>query len=67
MKKIIVLGAGMVGSTITIDLAKKMKKEKEISEDDLFTLQDSAQKETDVFIKQIDDSLEEKEKEVMVV
>ena len=51
----------------TIDLAKKMKKEKEISEDDLFTLQDSAQKETDVFIKKIDDSLEEKEKEVMVV
>jgi len=50
-----------------IDIAKKMKKDKEISEDDLFTLQESAQKETDVFIKQIDDSIEEKEKEVMEV
>lgn len=51
----------------TIDHAKKMKKDKEISEDDLFALQDSAQKETDVFIKQIDDALVEKEKEVMEV
>ncbi len=50
-----------------IDIAKKMKKDKEISEDDLFTLQESAQKETDTFIKQIDDSLVEKEKEVMEV
>ncbi|MBA3013362.1 MAG: ribosome recycling factor [Proteobacteria bacterium] len=50
-----------------IDIAKKMKKDKEISEDDLFTLQDSAQKETDAFIKQIDDSMAEKEKEVMEV
>lgn len=50
-----------------IDIAKKMKKDKEISEDDLFTLQESAQKETDLFIKQIDDSLVEKEKEVMEV
>ena len=50
-----------------IEVAKKMKKEKEISEDDLFALQDSAQKETDAFIKQIDDSMAEKEKEVMEV
>lgn len=50
-----------------IDIAKKMKKDKEISEDDLFMLQDSAQKETDIFIKQIDDSMAEKEKEVMEV
>jgi len=50
-----------------IDIAKKMKKDKEISEDDLFTIQDSAQKETDAFIKQIDDSMAEKEKEVMEV
>ena len=50
-----------------IDIAKKMKKDKEISEDDLFTLQESAQKETDTFIRQIDDSLVEKEKEVMEV
>lgn len=50
-----------------IDIAKKMKKDKEISEDDLFTLQDSAQKETDIFIKKIDESMAEKEKEVMEV
>lgn len=50
-----------------IDIAKQMKKDKDISEDDLFTLQDSAQKETDVFIKQIDDSMDDKEKEVMEV
>jgi ribosome recycling factor len=50
-----------------IDIAKKMKKDKEISEDDLFTLQEGAQKETDIFIKQVDDSLVEKEKEVMEV
>jgi ribosome recycling factor len=50
-----------------IDIAKQMKKDKEISEDDLFILQESAQKETDVFTKQIDDSIEEKEKEVMEV
>jgi len=50
-----------------IEIAKKMKKDKEISEDELFTLQETAQKETDTFIKQIDDSLAEKEKEVMEV
>jgi len=50
-----------------IEIAKKMKKDKEISEDDLFTLQESAQKETDVFVRQIDTSIEEKEKEVMEV
>lgn len=50
-----------------IDIVKKMKKDKEISEDDLFTMQDSAQKETDIFIKIIDDSMAEKEKEVMEV
>ena len=50
-----------------IEHAKKMKKDKEISEDELFTIQESAQKETDSFIKQIDDTLAEKEKEVMEV
>ncbi|MDA3785373.1 MAG: ribosome recycling factor [Deltaproteobacteria bacterium] len=50
-----------------IDHLKKLKKEKEISEDDLFKYQDEAQKETDRFIKQIDDTLVEKEKEVMEV
>lgn len=50
-----------------LEIAKKMKKDKEISEDDLFAMQESAQKETDLFIKQIDDSIAEKEKEVMEV
>lgn len=50
-----------------IDIAKRMKKDKEISEDDLFVLHESAQKETDIFIKQVDDAIAEKEKEVMEV
>ncbi len=50
-----------------IDHFKKMKKDKEISEDDLFKYQEEAQKETDRFIKQIDDALVDKEKEVMEV
>jgi len=50
-----------------IEHAKKLKKDKEMSEDDFFTLQDMAQKETDIFVKMIDDSLVEKEKDVMEV
>jgi len=50
-----------------IDALKKQKNNKEISEDDLFKLQDEAQKETDIFIKKIDDTMAEKEKEVMEV
>lgn len=50
-----------------IDQFKKMKKDKEISEDDLFKYQEETQKETDRFIQQIDDALVEKEKEVMEV
>ena len=50
-----------------IDALKKQKNNKEISEDDLFKLQDEAQKETDAFVKKIDDILAEKEKEVMEV
>ena len=50
-----------------IDQLKKQKKDKDISEDDLFKLQDEAQKETDAFIKKIDATLAEKEKEVMEV
>lgn len=50
-----------------IDTLKKQKKDKEISEDDLFSLQDSAQKETDACIKQIDEIMADKEKEVMEV
>lgn len=50
-----------------IETFKKMKNDKEISEDDLFKLQDEAQKETDIFIKKIDEILAEKEREVMEV
>lgn len=50
-----------------IDTFKKMKKDKEISEDDLFKLQDDAQAKTDIYIKQIDDATISKEKEVMEV
>lgn len=49
------------------DSLKKMKKEKEISEDDMFRLQDDAQKSTDNFIKNVDKIVSGKEKEVMEV
>lgn len=51
----------------SIDTLKKMKKDKEISEDDLFNLQDEVQKITDEYIKKIDVISSEKEKEVMEV
>jgi len=50
-----------------IDTLKKQKKDKEISEDELFSLQDKAQQETDKFIQEIDGIMAEKEKEVMEV
>ncbi len=50
-----------------IDLLKKQKKDKEISEDDLFKLQDDAQSETDSYIAQIEEITASKEKEVMEV
>lgn len=50
-----------------IDILKKQKNNKEISEDDLFRLQDEAQKETDKFIRAIDELMAAKEKEVMEV
>ncbi len=50
-----------------IDIFKKQKKDKDISEDDLFKSQEEAQKSTDSFIKMIDDALADKEKEVMEV
>ncbi|HHO48610.1 MAG TPA: ribosome recycling factor [Desulfobacteraceae bacterium] len=49
------------------DSLKNMKKDKEISEDDLFRLQDEAQKVTDSFIRKIDEISAGKEKEVMEV
>ena len=50
-----------------IDVLKKQKKDKEISEDDLFKLQEDAQQETDSFVKQIDVLTASKEKEVLEV
>ncbi len=50
-----------------IEVLKKMKKDKELSEDDLFRLQEEAQKVTDGFIAQVDDITGGKEKEVMAV
>jgi ribosome recycling factor len=50
-----------------IETLKKQKKDKEISEDDLFKYQDEAQGETDLHIKLIDEATANKEKEVMEV
>lgn len=50
-----------------IEVLKKQKKEKEISEDELFKLQEEAQSETDLYIKKIDEAAVSKEKEVMEV
>ena len=50
-----------------IDTLKKQKKNKEISEDELFRLQDEAQKETDASIAKIDKVAAGKENEVMEV
>jgi ribosome recycling factor len=51
----------------TNDLLKNMKKDKEVSEDEMFRLQEEAQKLTDSFIKKIDEIAAGKEKEVMEV
>lgn len=50
-----------------IEVLKKQKKDKEISEDELFKFQDETQNETDLYIKQIDEVTAHKEKEVMEV
>lgn len=50
-----------------IEVLKKKKKDKEISEDDLFKMQDEAQQKTDASMKLIDTITVAKEKEVMEV
>jgi ribosome recycling factor len=50
-----------------IDSLKKLKKNKDISEDEQFKLQDEAQKETDSYIASIDKVAADKENEVMEV
>jgi ribosome recycling factor len=49
------------------DALKKQKENKEISEDEMFKLQDEVQKVTDKFVKNIDDIAVGKEQEVMEV
>jgi ribosome recycling factor len=51
----------------TLETLKKLKKDKEISEDEMFRLQEEAQKVTDGFISQVDEIAGGKEKEVMEV
>ncbi len=48
-----------------IERFKTMKKDKEISEDEFFKLQDEVQKITDDHIKTVDEVLEQKEKEIL--
>lgn len=50
-----------------IDVMKKQKNDKEISEDDLFKFQDAVQAETDKYVKQIDEITDNKETEMMEV
>jgi ribosome recycling factor len=50
-----------------IEVLKKQKKDKEISEDELFKHQDEAQQKTDISMKLIDSITAAKEKEVMEV
>jgi ribosome recycling factor len=46
-------------------MLKELKNDKEISEDDLYRIQDEVQKVTDEFIKKIDGLTAEKEKEII--
>ncbi len=48
-----------------IEKVKNMEKNKEISEDDRFRMQDKVQKLTEKYIDSIDDHLEKKEKEIL--
>jgi ribosome recycling factor len=49
------------------DILKDLKKEKEITEDDLHKAQDAVQKTTDEFITKLDGVADEKEKEIMEI
>ncbi len=49
------------------DMLKDLKKEKEITEDDLFRSQEEVQKITDEFISQVDQLCTEKEKEILEI
>ena len=49
------------------EIVKKAEKAKEITEDDVKKFSDEIQKITDVFIKEVDDIIDSKEKELMTV
>jgi ribosome recycling factor len=49
------------------EMLKDLKKEKEITEDELYRSQDEVQKETDRFISQVDEICENKEQEILEI
>lgn len=49
------------------DFLKELKKEKEISEDDFFRLQDRVQEVTDEYVKKVDELVKQKEQEIMEI
>jgi len=49
------------------DFLKELKKEKEISEDDFFRLQDKVQEVTDEYVKKVDELVKQKENEIMEI
>ncbi len=51
----------------TIELYKKQKKDNEITEDDLKDIEEEIQKTTDKFVKNIDNIIADKEKEILSV
>jgi ribosome recycling factor len=50
-----------------IETLREMKKEKEITEDELFRYQQEVQEITDQYIEKVDEALKEKEKEIMEI
>lgn len=50
-----------------IDKLKKLKKDSEITEDDLHNGEEKMQKITDKFVKRIDEMVDEKEKDIMAI
>jgi ribosome recycling factor len=49
------------------EMLKDLKKEKEITEDDLYRSQEEVQKATDQFISQVDELCAAKEKEILEI
>jgi len=52
---------------VAIDKVKKAEKNKEISEDDRYLYEEDIQKDTDKYIKEVDDLLHHKEKEILEI